>query len=170
MTAVAFAVAVEIERVVGDVEMEHIAHNILDLLYTRIAELFYFAAINADEVIVLLEAVGLLVLGEVLAKLVFFHEVAADQEFQRIVYRGPAHPVMLGLHVDIQRLGIEMVAALVDLFQDGKPLRCSAESVLFQVSGKYLLDFRNGLHSGLIGLHASKIKKTGVRFPKQPKP
>lgn len=95
------AFTIQIQTVVGNLEFEDVAHHVLDLLEAGIAKFEHFSAIDTYEVVVLFEAVGFLVLRQVFAKLVLFHEVAIDQQLQGIVHRSPAHPVILGFHVDI---------------------------------------------------------------------
>ena len=88
------ALPVQIQAVMVDLEMEQITHCRLDLLDARIAELNYFPAIDADEMIVLLKAVGLLVLCEIFSKLVLRDEIAIHQQLKRIINGGAAHAVV----------------------------------------------------------------------------
>ncbi len=81
-------------------------------------KLHYFVAFRANEVVVLLVAVGLLVLCQVLAKLVFAHQVTLHQQVQRVVYGGPAYAVVFVFHADIQRFHVKVAVAGIDLFQD----------------------------------------------------
>lgn len=86
---------------VGDLKLEEVAHHVFYLLYPGVAKLNDFATVAADDVIVLFETIGLFILSEVLAKLVLGHQVASDQQVQSIIDGSPAHPVILGLHVNI---------------------------------------------------------------------
>ena len=79
---------------IQDVEIQQVPHGGFYLLDPGIAKFNHFATIQADEVVVLLEAVGFLILGKVLAKLVLGDEVTTDQEFKSIVNGSPADPVV----------------------------------------------------------------------------
>lgn len=111
------AYPVEVERVVRDGEIELGAHRILNLLDTRIAELEEPPALGADQVVVLPALVGLLKVRHILPELVLHHQPAIQQELYGIVERGSAHPVVLVLHEDVERLDVEMPIAGVDLIE-----------------------------------------------------
>lgn len=106
------------------------------MLDARVAELHNLAAIGADDVVVLFISVRFFVLGEIFSELVFFHQIAGYQQFQRIVHGSPADAVVAIFHVDIQRFRVEMVAALINFFQDREAFRRFAQAVAFQVAGK----------------------------------
>ena len=88
--------------------------------------------------VVLAVAVGLLVLGQVAAKLVLADQVIFYQQIQGIIHRSPAYLVIFIFHADIKRFHVKVAAAGIDLFQDGIAFRCFAEALAFQVSGKNL--------------------------------
>ncbi len=119
-----------------DPEIEQFPYHVLDLLHTRVAKLDHFAAVGADNVVVLLVAVRLFILRQVFPELVFFHQVAGHQQFQRIVHRGTAYAVVAVFHMDVQSLGIEVVGAFVNLFQDSEALGGFTKTVFFQLGGK----------------------------------
>ena len=128
------AAAIENQRVVVYLKMEHLTHHILNGLNPRIAELHHFVAIGADQVIVLFEAVGLFVLRQIFAKLMLRYQVTVHQYIQRIVHRGPAHPVLLVFHADVEFIHIKMIAPGVNLLQNRKTLGCLTKAFVFQVS------------------------------------
>ena len=119
---------------VFDIKLQDITHHALDLLNPRIAELHYFTAINTDNMIVLFIPVRFLELGHVFAELMFSHQIARYQQFQRIIYRSAANTVFLILHVDIQRFHIKVIGARIYLFQNGKALRCFPKTFIFKLS------------------------------------
>lgn len=126
---------------VGNLKIEQFTDHVLDLLYAGIAKLDYFTAIGADDVIVLFVAVRFFVLGQVFAELMFFHQIAVDQQFERVVHCGPTNPIAAVLHVDIQRFGIEMVVAFIYFFENSKSFRRFAQAAFFQLGRKNILDF-----------------------------
>lgn len=107
-----------------DIEMQELLYRILYILDARITELNHPVALGANEVIVLFITIGLLVLREVLSKLVFTYKVAFYKQIEGIVNCGPANPVILVFHADVERLYIEMTVARVDLFKYGITFRC----------------------------------------------
>lgn len=111
------AYPVEVERMVRNGKIELRGHRILNLLDTRIAELEKPPALGADQVVVLPALVGLLEVRHILPELVLHHQSAIQQELYGIVERGPAHPVILVLHEDVERLDVEMPIAGVDLIE-----------------------------------------------------
>lgn len=67
----------------------------------------------------LLKAIGPFVLSQVFAKLVLGDKIAADEEFQGIVYCGTADSVVLVFHMYIQGFGIKVIIASVNLLENG---------------------------------------------------
>lgn len=135
--------AIEVERVVRDFKIQQLAHHVFDLLHTRIAKFYHFPAVGADDVVVLFETIGFFVLRKVAAKLVLFHQIEIDQKFQRVVHRSATDAVAAVFHVDIKCLRVEVVVALVNFLQNGKPFRGFPEAAFFQLGGKnieHLLD------------------------------
>jgi len=63
--------AVENQRVVHHIELEHIAHHVLNILNARVAELHHLVAVGANQVVVLVVTIRFLVLRQVAAELVF---------------------------------------------------------------------------------------------------
>ena len=108
---------VEVERMVRNGKIELRGHRILNLLDTRIAELEKPTALGADQVVVLPALVGLLEVRHILPELVLHHQPAIQQELYGIVESCPAHPVILVLHEDVERLDVEMPVAGVDLIE-----------------------------------------------------
>ena len=125
----------------GDVEFQEIAHHGFDLLDAGVTELQHPATIHANEVVVLFVAVRLFVLGQVLAKLMFLHQITSHEQFEGVVYGGPADPVLLCFHVDVQGFGIEMIRPFIYFLQDGEALRRFPKAVLLQMRSKNILDF-----------------------------
>lgn len=141
-----------------DVEFEQFAHHALYLMDTRVAKLNNFAALNANDMVMLLVPVRLFKLRHVFAKLVFGHQIAGNQQFQGVVYRGAANAVLFIFHVDIQRFHIEMVVSGINFFKNSVALRRLAEAFVFEVSLKNffycLVVFRLS--------HHPKVKRTNL--------
>gem|GEM_PF-4788863 len=125
---------------VEDVEIEQFPHGRLDLLDTRVTEFNHFATIHTDQVVVLFETMGFLVLGKIFPKLVLGDKIATYQELKSVVNRCPAHPVVGVFHVYIQSLCIKMISTAVDLLQDRITLRCFTEVVLFKMPREDFFD------------------------------
>ena len=143
-------------------EIQHFAHHVLDRLDSRITEFHYFMAIRADQVIVLLVAIGFFELREVLAKLVLGNQVAIHKHIQSVVHSGPADPVTLVFHADVKLVYIKVIFPGVDLFQDRKALRRFTKSFIFQVSRQ---DFLCGFKIWFAGLwHIVRNSCAKIRF------
>ena len=118
---------------VFDFEFQEFANHTLDLVNAWIAEFDHLTALDTDNMVVLFVSVRLLKLGHVFAELVFGHQIAGNQQFQCIVYRGPAYPVFFVFHVDIKGFHIEMVVSGIYLFKNSIALRGFAQAFIFQV-------------------------------------
>jgi hypothetical protein len=132
---------VQIERVVRDVKIEQIANHRLDILDAGVAKLDNFRAIGANNVVVLLETVGFFVLRQVASELMFSHQIAIDQQLERVVNRCSTNPITLVFHVNIQRFGVKMVVAAVNFLQNCVPFGRFSERTFLQMRGKYRGDF-----------------------------
>jgi hypothetical protein len=128
--------AVKIEGVMADVIFHHIGYRFLDFMHPRIAVFINPAAGCANDVVVLFAQVGLFELGDVFAELVLDHEAAVEQQFHGIVKRGPADPVVLVFHVDIQLLDIEMAVAAVYLIEYRESFRGLPVAFPFYIFGE----------------------------------
>jgi len=122
---------------VGDIKFQQFAHGVFDLLNARVAKLEHFAAVLADEMVVLFVAMRFLVERQIFAELVPFHQITTHQEVEGVVHRGPAYAATLSFHVEIQRFCVKVVVAPVNFFEYGKALRRLAESVIFKVRSEY---------------------------------
>ena len=86
---------------VQHIKLQQIPHHVFNVLNPWVTKLQHLATIHTNQVIVLLEAVRLFVLRKVFAELVFFYQITTHQQFQGIVHRGTAYPVVLVGHVDV---------------------------------------------------------------------
>lgn len=102
------AIAIKIERMAGYGEVIGVFHQFLDGLYAGIAKFKNAVGFGADGMVVLPVAVGALIEGKVLPKLMLYHKAASKQEVKGVVHSSPAHAVVLVFHIDIQRLHIKM--------------------------------------------------------------
>ena len=123
-----------------DLDIEQFLERSLDLLDAGIAKLDDFTRVGEDDVVVLLDAVALLVLGDFFAKLVLADQIAIDEQLYRVVERRTADPVFLRLHGGKQRLDVEVPVEVVYLLQDGKALRGLAVAVLLEVGLEQIAD------------------------------
>ncbi len=133
---IVFTVSINIQGMVAGSEIVELARCPDDLLNAGITKLSDLPGFDINEMVVLHAMVGLFKLGDVLAELVLYHQVAIEQQLNGIVKGGPAYPVVLVLHENIQRFNIEMPLAAVYLIQNGIPFRSLAMPFLFQVFGE----------------------------------
>jgi hypothetical protein len=131
-------------------KLEQVRHRGDDRLYPGITKFMDMPAIHADQMIMLFKAEGLFILGKIFAKLVFLDHITVNQQLERIIHGSPAHPVIFILHLDIQRLSIKVISALVDRFEDGISLRSLTKSAFVQVRGEDVFD--------LIEIHGEMIE------------
>ncbi len=120
---------------------EYLFESRLDILNSRIAEFQHFIGIGQDDVIVLLILKCALKMGGVLTELMLAHQIAVDQQINRVVKSGSRDPVFFILHAHIQAFNIKMTTVIIDFMKYRKTLRCLAVLVNFQIPGKNLLDF-----------------------------
>lgn len=97
-----FHPAVDVEGMVRGFEIVQFTGRFYDLLNAWVTEFQYLSGIKIYQVIMLHAPVCPLKLGNVLAELVFDHQVAIQQQFNGIVQSGPADAVILILHENIQ--------------------------------------------------------------------
>ncbi len=128
---IAGAGTVENQRMVHDVEFQHVANHVLDILNPWVTELHHLVAIRTDEVVVLTVTVRFLVLGQVTAKLVFGNQIAVDQYIERIINRSSAYAIILVFHRDVQLVHVKVVFPVVDLFQNSESFGCFPQPLVF---------------------------------------
>ena len=109
-----------------DDHSEFLLDGPLDLLQTGIAVLQHLARVKINEMVVLPELVGPLVLCAVVTELVLDHQVAVEQQHDGVVQGGAAYTVLVVFHLVIKRLDVEMPVGGVDLLQDGETFRSLA--------------------------------------------
>jgi len=131
--------AVDVERVVRGLEIVQLTGRFYDLLDAGVTEFQYMPGIEIDQVIMLHAPVSFFKLGNVLAELVFDHQVAIEQQFNGIVQGSPADAVIFILHENIKRFNIEVSVPRVYFIQNGVAFRSFPVAFLFQVFRKYLL-------------------------------
>jgi hypothetical protein len=83
---------------------------------------------------VLLIRIRFLELREIFAKLVFGDQVTGKQVLNGIVNGCSRHPVLFILHVNVQRLHVEVIVDGIDFFQDRESFGSFAKSLLFKKS------------------------------------
>src|SRR5690606_366605 len=103
-----------------DIKIQELSDHGLNLMYAGITKFDNLAALNADHMVVLFKSVRLFKLRHVLSELVLFDQIAGNKKLKRVVDGGPANTVFFVLHVDVQRLHIEMIVARVYFFQYGE--------------------------------------------------
>jgi hypothetical protein len=72
------------------------------LLYPWIAKLNYLPRLYVDKMIMLAALVSTLKLRNILPELMFDHEVAIEEQFNCIIQRCPAYPIVLVFHENIE--------------------------------------------------------------------
>lgn len=102
------ASSVDIKGVMAWHKIVQLAGCFDDLLNPRITEFDHIARIHIDQVVMLHAMVCFFKLCDILSELMFDHEAAVQQQLDSIVQGGPADPVVLILHKDIERLYIEV--------------------------------------------------------------
>ena len=123
-----------------DFHPEFLLDGLLDFEKPRIAILQYLSRLKINEMVVLPELVGTLVLGAVVPELVLDHQVGVEQQLNGIVQGGAADTVFVVLHLVVQLFDVEMAIRGVDLMKDGESLRGFPKIVLVKVFGEYLPD------------------------------
>jgi len=118
------------------VDIEDFLDGLFDCLDAGVAEFEHLAGVGHDDVVVLFVEIRLLIMRLVVSELVLAYESAIQQQFDGIVKRGAAHPIVLVLHLDIEVLDVEVLLAIVDLVQDGVALGRFAVPLVFQVFGE----------------------------------
>lgn len=127
---------IEVKRMIGDLDVENFFYGLFDRLDTGVTEFHNFPGIGKNYVVVLPVEIGFFILGLILAKLVFSHKFAFQQQFDGIVKCRPAHSVIFVFHIDIERFYIKMLITFIDLLQDGVALGGLPVPVFFQESRK----------------------------------
>jgi hypothetical protein len=125
--------AIDIQGMIKRTEIVQLTGRADDVMDAGVTELDHISCLRVDKMVVLTAVERFFILGNVPAKLVFDHKIAAQEQLDRVVQRGTTHLVILVLHRDVQRLDIEMTVGVVDLFQDGKPFGGFAVSLFFQI-------------------------------------
>lgn len=113
----------------------HMPNN---LFQPGIGKLLYVTAHFAHNMLVLFIVVGSFKLSHIVSKLMFDHQFTLQQQINGIVKSGPAHPVVLIFHKNIERFYIKMTGTGIYLIQDGIPFRCLPMAFLLQIRGKHL--------------------------------
>lgn len=98
----------------------------------RVAKLDHLSGIRHNDVVMLLVKIRLLVMALVLAKLVAAHQPAVQQQLYGVVERSAANAVVLVLHLDIQRLNVKMLLAVVYLLKNRVAFGGFAVAFIFQ--------------------------------------
>ncbi len=118
------------------VDIEDFLDGLFDGLDARVAEFKHLTRIGHDDMVVLLVEIRLLIMRLVVTELVLAYESAVEQQFNGVVKRGAAHPIVLVLHLDVEVLDIEVFLAIVDLVQDGVAFGGFPMALVFQVLGE----------------------------------
>jgi hypothetical protein len=143
--------AIDIEGMVGDLEMAQGSCIVLNSLKARVAELDEAPTGSADHMVVLPTPESTFIVGDVASKLVFDQEAAIYEEFEGIVEGCTANATLLVLHEDIEGLHVEVPLMGIDLLEDGEALRGAPVGVLHEVGSKdvsYLIE--RGLINGFL--------------------
>jgi len=121
---------------VGNFYSQLLFNGFFNLLNPCITKFKDLPVIDIYKMVMLFKSVGFFELGTVVSELMFCYEIAIKQKFDSIVKCGPAYPVFIILHSDIQCLDIKMAFCRVYFFEYGKTLRSFTMTLPFQVFSK----------------------------------
>ena len=82
-----------------DLNPQLFLNRLLDFQEPRVTEFHHLLRIQVDEMVVLAEFVGALVLGAVVPKLVLDDQSAVEQQLNGVVERGSADEVLVVFHL-----------------------------------------------------------------------
>lgn len=102
------ACSVDVERVVTGSEIVEFTCGPDNFINPRVAEFNDIARLQVNQVVVLHAVISLFELRYILTELVFHHQVAVQQQFNGVVERRPADPVVLVFHENIQGFYVKM--------------------------------------------------------------
>ena len=97
-------------------------NRLLDFEKSWVAKLHHVLRLHVDEMVVLAELVGTLVLCAVVPKLVLDDQAAIQQQLDGVVKRGAADAIFVVLHLVIERVDVEVPICRIDFLEDGKTL------------------------------------------------
>lgn len=143
------AKAIDVEGMVGDLELLLNGGLLDEAGYLRILHLGDRTAGQTDEMVVGLGVVGSLILRLVLAKLVFEDKPALEEQLYGVIERGSTYAIILLLHEGVEFLDIEMALTAVYLVEDGETFRGFAMSLSLEVFREqlfYCLSYRFLFH------------------------
>ena len=89
-------------------EIIQLAGCVYYFMYSWITKLNYLTCFGINKMVMLTTVISLLKLRYVLSELVLNNEITVEQKVYGIIQCGPAHPVVLVLHKDIERFDIKM--------------------------------------------------------------
>jgi hypothetical protein len=131
--------AVQIQRVVVDVDVENFLNGFFDRLDARVAKLNHLARIGHDDVVVVFVKIRFLVMRLVLTKLVLADKRAIEQQFNGVVQCGAAHAIVFVFHFEIQMLNVKMFLAIVNFLKYGVAFGCFSVAFGFKIHRKNVL-------------------------------
>lgn len=121
--------------------VEHFLYGLFYGLDTGIAEFHNFTGIGKYHVVVLPVKIRFFVMRLVLAELMFSGQAAFQKKFYGVVQGGPAHPVVLVLHFNVERLYVEMVVTFIYFLEYSIALRSFPVAVVFEETGEDILHY-----------------------------
>ena len=127
---------VNIKHVVMNREIVLFLHMLNNFLEPGVGKLFHFPAYLTNDMLVLLVVISPFELGDVITELMLDDEFTIQEKVNRVVQRGPTHPVILVLHKHVQGLYIEMPRVGIYFIQYGIAFRRFAMPLLLQVIRK----------------------------------
>jgi len=131
--------AVQIQRVVVDLNIKNLLNGFFNRLDARVTKLNHLARVGHDDVVVILVKIRFLVMRLVLPKLVFADQCAIKQQFNGIVQGGAAHAIVLVFHFEVEMLNVKMVLAIVNFLKDGVAFGRFPVAFVLQIHRKNVL-------------------------------
>jgi len=128
----------------GHLHLEKTLNVLFYLFYTGIVKFKNFAGIIINKMIMLGICSRFFKLSIICAKLMLCHQSAIEQEFDRIIKRSSAYPVLVIFHPDIETLNIKMSLCCKNFLDNGKPFGGFSVAMFFKVFRKEFPDIVKG--------------------------
>src|SRR5690625_38144 len=154
---VALTMTVHMKGMVPNIKLIDLADHLLDALNAGVAELEQLIALDADEMIVLPVAVRALVFSLTVPELMSYHQLAFDEQFERVVDRSAAHPRAFLFQPDVYLVGSHMITRRVNLLQHSETcgrLSLAPFSQVLRKNAPDLLQLLRGEGRLSVDLHA----------------
>ena len=110
-----FEGGIKIKGMVMDIDFEYFLNSLLDVLDSRVAELKYLPGVRKDNMIMLFVKIWFLISCFGVPEQVLSNQTTGYHQFDIVVDCGPAHPVVLFLHLEVKLIHIKMFVVGINL-------------------------------------------------------